>query len=182
MKISLIPRCPNCNYLLTLLENRCKYKCAKCSQLFSQRKIDDAEFRAWNKKRRQEEKEQIEKELQKLIKSSNKKLTKEELREKKLILQRKWNEKNREYINEYKRKYWAKHRDHLLEKRKENYEKRKPEILAQQKAYRQNNPEKNRLKHLRNSQKKLAERKFESAKENGSIAQILLFLLSFLLS
>ena len=177
-----MPRCPNCNYLLVLLEHRRKYKCAKCSKLFSQREIDDAEFREWNKKRRQEEKEQIEKELQEIVKSSNKKLTKEELHEKKLILQRKWNEKNREYINEYKRKYWAKHHDKLLAKRKENYEKRKPEILEQQKEYRQNNPEKNRLKHLRDTQKKIAGRKFESAKETGTLAIILTFLLTLLLS
>jgi len=177
-----MPRCPNCNYLLVLLENRRKYKCAKCSKLFSQREIDDAEFRVWNKKRRKEDKENIEKELQEMIKSSNKKLTKEELHEKKLILQKKWNEKNREYINEYKRKYWAKHRDKLLAKRKENYERRKPEILEQQKEYRQNNKEKSRLKHLRDSQKRLAGRKFEFAKEKGSISQILLFLPTFLLA
>ena len=177
-----MPRCPNCNYLLVLLEHRRKYKCAKCSKLFSQREIDDAEFRGWNKKRRKEEKENVEKELQEIIKVESKKLTKEEMHEKKIALQRIWREKNREAYNQYKREYWAKHRERLLEKRKENYEKRKPEILEKQRLYRQNNKEKNRLKHLRDTQKKLAERKFESAKQNGSVAQILIFLLTFLLS
>ncbi len=177
-----MPRCPNCNYLLVLLEHRRKYKCAKCSKLFSQREIDDAEFREWNKKRRQEEKEKIEKELQEIIKVENKKLTKEEMHERKIALQRIWREKNREEYNKYKREYWAKHRKRLLEKRKENYNKRKQEISEQQKVYRQNNKEKSRLKDLRNSQKKLAERKFEFGKENGSTAQILIFLLTFLLS
>ena len=57
-----LPRCPNCNYELVLLEKRRKYKCAKCSKLFPQREIKDAEFREWNKKRRKEEKEKITKE------------------------------------------------------------------------------------------------------------------------
>lgn len=180
--IFYMPRCPNCFYSLVLLKHRRKYKCPKCSELFSQRLIEDIEFVAWNKKRRQEEKEKVEKELQEIIKVENKKLTIKEIHEKELILQRKWREKNREYYNQYKRKYWAKHRERLLIKRKENYNKRKAEILEQQRVYKQNNKEIVRLKHLRNSQKKLAERKFEFAKENGSIAQILIFLLTFLLA
>lgn len=177
-----MPRCPNCFYSLVLLEHRRKYKCPKCSGLFPQKLIEDKEFVTWNKKRRQEEKEKVEKEIQELIKLSNKKLTIKETYEREKIIQKKWCEKNREHYNEYKRKYWAKHRERLLEKRRENYAKRKAEILVQQKVYRQNNKEKSRLKHLRNSQKKLAERKFEFGKENGSIAQILIFLLTFLLS
>ena len=109
-------------------------------------------------------------------------MTKEELREKKRIIQAKWRAKNREDYNRYRREYWAKYRDRLLEKRKENYNKRKQEILEQQKEYRENNKEKCRLKDLRNTQKKLAEKKFEFAKENGCIDKILLFLLTFLLS
>lgn len=177
-----MPRCPNCNYLLVLLEHRRKYKCAKCGKLFPQKEIDNAEFREWNKKRRQEDKEKIEKELQEIIKLSKPKLTKEEIQEKRIALQRIWREKNREAYNQYKREYWARNRKRLLEKRRENYQKRKDEILEKQRLYRQKNKEKNRLKHLRNTQKKIAERKFESAKQNGTLAQILLFLLTFLLS
>jgi len=177
-----MPRCPNCFYSLVLLEHRRKYKCAKCSKLFAQKEIDDKEFREWNKKRRKDEKEKIEEELQGIIKLSDKKLTKEELDEKKLVIKRRWYMKNREAYNKYKREYWATHRKKLLAQRKENYHKRKAEILEQEKLYRQNNKEKTRLKGLRDSQKNLAVRKFEFGKENGSIAQIVMFLLTFLLS
>lgn len=171
-----MPRCPNCNYSLVLFEHRRKYKCAKCGRLFPQQEIENKEFVDWNRKRRQEDKEKIEKERQELIKSKKKKLTKEEISKKRRESQRKWREENREAYNKYKREYWAKNNKRLSEKRKENYELKKPEILEKQRVYRQNNKEKNRLKHLRNTQKKLAERKLESAKQNGSIAQILLFL------
>ena len=54
-----MPRCPNCNYILVLLENRCKYKCAKCSKLYSQKEIDNKEFREWNEKQRELDRELI---------------------------------------------------------------------------------------------------------------------------
>ncbi len=174
-----MPSCPNCFYSLVLLEHRRRYKCARCGGLFPQRLIEDADFVAWNKRRRKEEEERVEKELQEITEQNNKKLTKEEIYEKKLILQRKWNKKNREYINAYKREYWAKHHDGLLAKRKENYKKRKAEILEQQKAYRQNNKELSRLKHLRDIQKDLAVEKFESATNEAYKDKILSFLLTF---
>ncbi len=37
-------RCPNCNYTLVLLEHRRKYKCPKCSGLYTQREIETKEF------------------------------------------------------------------------------------------------------------------------------------------
>ena len=51
-----MPKCPNCDYLLVLLEHRRKYKCAKCGRLFLQQKVDSKEFREWNKKRREKAK------------------------------------------------------------------------------------------------------------------------------
>ena len=44
-----MPRCLKCNYKLVLLEDRRKYKCAKCGKLFPQKEIDDKEFRELNK-------------------------------------------------------------------------------------------------------------------------------------
>ena len=45
-----MPRCPNCSYMLVLLKERNRYKCAKCSGLFSQKKIEDKDFREQNRR------------------------------------------------------------------------------------------------------------------------------------
>jgi len=203
-----MPRCPNCFYSLVLLEHRRKYKCAKCSGLFPQKLIEDKEFREWNRTRRKQDKKEAKREYYREYTQANKEKVKawvkkyyeknrekilakthekrkhlsEKQKEKRRETQREWIEKNRESYNAKGRKYWAKHRERLLVKKRENYNKRKAEILEQEKVYRQNNKEKTGLKHLRNSQKKLAVRKFEFGKENGSIAQIVMFLLTFLLS
>lgn len=46
-------RCHKCSYALVLLPERAKYKCAKCGSLFPQIKIDNTEFRRYNKFQRQ---------------------------------------------------------------------------------------------------------------------------------
>jgi transcription initiation factor TFIIIB Brf1 subunit/transcription initiation factor TFIIB len=51
-----MPKCPNCEYMLVLLEKRMKYKCAKCGRLFRQKEIDIKEFAEWNKNERAKEK------------------------------------------------------------------------------------------------------------------------------
>ena len=44
--------CPKCSYVLVLLERRLKYKCALCSKLYPQKKIENKEFRDWNKQQK----------------------------------------------------------------------------------------------------------------------------------
>ena len=183
-----LPRCPNCNYELVLLEKRRKYKCPKCGKLFPQREIEDAEFREWNKKRKKEAKEYFlakEKEEQKKKKRRSKPLSKEEWEEwmrKKLEKARKRREENRDEYNAQKREYWAKNRKRLLVKRKENFKKRKPQIMEQQRLYRQNNKTLSRIKHLRNQQKLLALKMFEINQERALNQQINFLLPTFVLS
>jgi len=144
-------RCPNCNYELTFLERRHRYKCAKCSSLFTEHEIKLIEFKKYNNTERVREKEESKKETQKV----------------KIEVQRKCRENNREEHNKYRREYWAKNRDRLLKKRKQ---------------YTKDNTEKIRIHNIRRGQKRLAEEKFEIAKENGSMVKILAFLLISLLA
>ncbi len=183
-----MPRCPNCNYLLVLLEHRRKYKCAKCGKLFPQREIEDKEFREFNKKRRAKAKKEAKREYRKLYVQENRErvnawmrnyynrnrekiLAKskekrsqfsEREREKSKQSQAEWRENNREYYNQQKREYWANNHEHLIEKKKENYQRRRPQILKQQALYRQNNQTLSRIKNLRDQQKHLSLRIFES--------------------
>src|SRR3989344_5134948 len=52
-------RCPNCSYQLVLLSHRPKYKCAFCSNLYSQKEIDFKDFQEWNINQRQIDKQNI---------------------------------------------------------------------------------------------------------------------------
>ncbi len=45
--------CPNCAYQLVLLDRRRKYKCALCSRLFPQKKVEAKEFFIKNKLQRE---------------------------------------------------------------------------------------------------------------------------------
>ncbi|MEK6820238.1 MAG: hypothetical protein AABX71_00830, partial [Nanoarchaeota archaeon] len=60
-----IYRCPNCSYMLVLLERRRKFKCAKCSRLYYRKEIEDQDFREWNLKQRTEDKIQYKKDASK---------------------------------------------------------------------------------------------------------------------
>lgn len=76
-----MPRCPNCSYILVLLEKRGKYKCAKCGKLFLKKEIEDEEFREWNITQRGEDKETLKpKKRVKLTEEEKKQRTKESSR------------------------------------------------------------------------------------------------------
>ena len=71
-----MPRCPNCSYILALLEKRRLYKCASCGKLFFQKGIEFKEFREQNKKQKELDKQELERQLKlrrKLLKAPNKK-------------------------------------------------------------------------------------------------------------
>ena len=60
-----MPRCPNCGYILVLLEKRRRYKCAKCGRVYLKKEIENKKFREWNKKQRRNDIEDFEKEIEK---------------------------------------------------------------------------------------------------------------------
>ena len=179
-----MPRCPNCNYTLVLLEHRRKYKCAKCGKLFAQKEIELKEFVEWNKQERKKSRRQAERERKKEYEDNHRdkiilyrKRFRERNKEKIKEWQKNWREKNPEKIKEHqkkymeknksrisakKREYWAKNKERILEKRKENYNKKKTEILRQQALYRQDNQTLRRINHLREEQKHLAVKMFEN--------------------
>lgn len=59
-----MPRCPHCRYSLVLLLRRSKYKCAKCSRLWSQKLIETREFTQWNQWQRQQDQQNLFLEIQ----------------------------------------------------------------------------------------------------------------------
>lgn len=126
-------RCPNCEYVLVLLEGRRKFKCAKCGKLFPQKLVEDEHFKKWNKKQREIERhnQQVEKNLKEQEKLDKKELKKaknlqkslnllfnglklstpEEKRERRLQLKREWAVNNPEKVKEMNRKWLSKVRD-----------------------------------------------------------------------
>ena len=58
-KVIPVPRCPKCDYALTLLKKRDKYKCALCDKLYEVRAIDLIQFRKWNKAQREKDKQEV---------------------------------------------------------------------------------------------------------------------------
>lgn len=112
-----MPRCPNCSYILVLLEKRAKYKCAKCGKLFTQKEIDNKEFREYNKKQRESGKEEFEKQLRLRLRGKPKKhkISAEE-KQKKL---QEYRLKNADKIKEYSTSYYQNNRDRILTYKKE---------------------------------------------------------------
>ena len=95
-----MPRCPNCNYILVLLQHRMKYKCAKCGKLFLQKQIEDKEFQKYNEQQRQLDNENFKKELES---RKRPRLTAEEKKQKLEENQQEYREKNREKLREQNR-------------------------------------------------------------------------------
>ncbi len=149
-------RCPNCNYTLVLLPKRAKYKCPKCSRLYTQKEIELKDFVDFNKRERKNDKEALTEKSGK-----QKPLTDFEKKQNKLACQRRWRENNRTEYNRKKRVYWEMNKINLLEKRKENYNRRKAEVKEQQRLYRLRNVTLRRINHLRTEQKLLAQHFFE---------------------
>jgi len=118
-----MPRCPNCSYILVLLEHRRKYKCAKCGKLFPQKEIDDLEFQEWNKKERNTEKV-------------------ESRKAKKTADSRAYQKKNPEKVNAQQRRYYAKNKDKMQARQRHYRQKNKEKALARERAYRNKHKDK----------------------------------------
>ena len=52
-KKETMTRCPNCSYVLVVLGDSQRCKCAKCGRLFSRKVAESREFRTWNGKQRE---------------------------------------------------------------------------------------------------------------------------------
>ncbi len=113
-----MPRCPNCSYILVLLEKRAKYKCSRCSRLYKQKLIEDKEFRELNKQQRD-----IDKRLHKKLGHIE------------------WLKNNQEWGVKYRKQYYLKHREKILNYVKEYNLKNKEKIQD----YRNKNKEKIRI-------------------------------------
>jgi len=104
-----MPRCPNCSYILVLIERRRKYKCAKCGKLFPQKEIEEKEFQKWNERQREDDKF-IPK--RRILTEYEKEQRRREYFEKNkdLIMQQRldWVNKNRDKLREYQKKRYHK--------------------------------------------------------------------------
>jgi len=124
-----IHRCPNCAYLLVLLENRRKYKCASCGKLFLQKEIEEQSFRRWNKKMKELDKHNLK------LENKKPKLSPEEKRLRVNEFNRKWRLNNPEKCRKYYKKYYTKNKEKWLKKNGQYYESNKEKIAQQRKIY-----------------------------------------------
>lgn len=149
--------CPKCSYSLVLLEHRNKYKCALCNRLYSQKEIDDKEFKEKNKRQRTLDVEDYERELKKeraqlrTIRKYMKHLfnglpmsskgyhqkNKDKIKQK----HKEWRLKNKERIIQKCKEYRLKNREKDLKRKQEYYQKNKQIISLKEKIRRKNNLE-----------------------------------------
>lgn len=148
-------RCLKCNYELTFLEKRHKYKCAKCSSLFTEEEIKLIEFKKYNITERAKEKKATKKETRKEL---NKKYVKTNP-----DYHKKYHLKNKEIRNQRSKAYYYKHKEELLVKRREKY--KNGEQNESRKNRRKSNMETTRLngriEYWKRKQKILAESRFD---------------------
>jgi len=146
-----MPRCPKCSYILVLLERRNKYKCAKCGKLFLKKEIDDKEFKQWNRRQRQDDKEKFEKQLKlrrKTLKPQGRKKVDSKEQQKNLLEYRtaKYNE-NKEIYKKINLNYYKKNREILTAKARHRYDQNKQAILNRNRKWKAKNKEK--VKHTK---------------------------------
>lgn len=170
-------RCTKCNYLLVLLPKRNKYKCAKCSSLFPEREIDNREFRNYNQRQKEFDKEALELEIKQQKEDGlrkrlerQKKLSAKEKRPK--LTEEERNQKKREYD----RKYYYQHRDDKILQKKLWRQKNNKHYKEWKKQHRLNQIEKirqqDRIQFWRKQQKVLALQRLENNKYGASKPEI----------
>ncbi|MBI2106561.1 hypothetical protein HYT57_01120 [Candidatus Woesearchaeota archaeon] len=94
-------RCIKCNYLLVLLPKRNKYKCPRCSSLFPEKEIDNKEFRIYNQRQRDIDREELEFE----IKQYKEEKLKRRLERQKKLQKKLWRQNNNEHYREWKKQH-----------------------------------------------------------------------------
>lgn len=114
-------RCLNCNYELTFLKRRHKYKCAKCSMLFTEEEIKLEEFKKYNKTERVKARVEAKKDNNK---ESNKKFREANPNYGSIYYQ-----KNKEKSIRTSKEYYRKHREETLRKLADEYRIKKQNKL-----------------------------------------------------
>ena len=143
-------RCIKCGYLLVLLSKRAKYKCSKCSKLWSKIYIDNKEFRTFNQRQRDLDREVLEIEI---------KQQKEEKLKRRLEIQEKLlGIKKRIKLTEEERKQRKREHD-----RGYYYQNREKKLL-QKKLWRQKNNE-----HYKNWKKQHRLKQLEKIRQQDRI-------------
>ncbi len=144
-------RCLNCHYELAFLEKWHKFKCAKCSSIFTEAEIKLEEFKEYNKSERGKDK----------IESTKKRIPK--TREEKLASSRASYQRNKEKVRLKFKIYYSKNRGEILGKQRARYkestqnEARKARRLENVESTRLNG----RIEHWKRKQKMLADSRFE---------------------
>lgn len=131
-KVMKMPRCPNCSYILVLLEERGKYKCAKCSKLFLKKEVEDKEFRELNKQQRENDKKEFNKQL---------KLRRKILKPRKMVDPIEQQKK----VREYGLTYYYRNRRRILTARKKAYRENKDSFNEARNKYRKNHINETRI-------------------------------------
>jgi hypothetical protein len=160
-------RCPSCNYSLVLLEKRRKYRCPRCSRLYSQKEIELKDFVDFNKRERKKDKEDLNEK-----KDKQKPLSEFEKNQRRMDYNKKWMEDNQEKIKEYKlknkqacQKYYERNKEKFLIKNRKYRKENGQAIKQRRKNRRLRNIEEmrtlTRIGSLRLKQKQLAQQFFE---------------------
>ena len=156
-------RCLNCEYALTLLETRMKFKCSKCGKLFPQKHIENEHFKTWNKKQREVDRHNIK------FENRKPKLTEEE----KLQKRKEYYENNKDKIKELSRMHYDANIVKILARKKIYRLESKEKYYALRKEYRQRFIDKTRIlgriHYWRMQQAKLALREFGLIKNEYGI-------------
>jgi transcription initiation factor TFIIIB Brf1 subunit/transcription initiation factor TFIIB len=144
-----MPRCPNCSYILVLLERRGKYKCAKCGKLYPQKQIDDKEFRGYNKRQREKDKEDYEQQLRLRLKYKphRHKVSSKEKQKKLTDFKAVHYALHKGYYRKINAQQYQKFKEKILAKAQERYEKNREAILKRNKMWQSNNKERSRETH-----------------------------------
>ncbi|HLC37357.1 MAG TPA: hypothetical protein VJJ53_01085 [Candidatus Nanoarchaeia archaeon] len=172
-----MPRCPNCSYMLVLLEKRRKYKCAKCSKLFFQKEIDNRHFREQNKRIFLEDMKRINPSMyyhREFAKNHPEKIKQYQINYKRNKLEGRFkkrlnltDEDRRERTNRYARAYYYKNKDNIKEKLKKWREKNIDKIREYSRKRIRKARISNRKYYKNNRNKVLAMRKrYYSNKDN----------------
>jgi len=143
-------RCPKCLYFLVLLEHKSKYKCSKRSRLWPKVYVENRDFRIYNQRQRDIDREALELE----IKQQKEDRLKKRLERQKRLIERKkrfklTEEEIKQRKREYDRKYYYQHRE---------------EKLLQKKLWRQNNN-----KHYREWKKQHRLKQLEKIRQQDRI-------------
>jgi len=173
----MIERCPNCSYILVLIQRRRKYKCAKCSRLFLQKEIEDKTFREWNKREKRLDTENI-----KIEKRPRNRLSEEEIKRRAKEGHKKWREKNKEKLKQHylenkeqllseNREWFKNNKKKRSEYTKKFYSDNRERLLEQKRQYRLIHLDRakrnNRINHWRTKQRDLAVRELEFLEERA---------------